>query len=106
MNIIRCKGYSASLNKNLADNLSQLAEPITLLNPGEIHLQLIAVLNLNRMKKYLSEKNALTVMVSLFCFIMMIVSLVKGQSLWETVAFALAFSFSVELICHRARENK
>jgi hypothetical protein len=58
------------------------------------------------MKKYLSEKNALTVMVSLFCFIMMIISLAKNQSLWETVAFALAFSFSVELICHRAKENK
>ena len=58
----------------------------------------------NRMKKYLSEKNALTVMVSLFCLIMMIVSLVRGQSIWEVVAFALAFSFSVELICHRAKE--
>jgi hypothetical protein len=58
------------------------------------------------MKKYLSEKNALTVMVSLFCLVMTIVSLVKGQSVWEAVAFALAFSFSVELICHRAKENK
>ncbi len=58
------------------------------------------------MKKYLSEKNALTVMVSLFCLIMMIISLIKGQSVWEVVAFALAFSFSVELICHRAKENK
>ncbi|HVG16184.1 MAG TPA: hypothetical protein VM935_14535 [Chitinophagaceae bacterium] len=57
------------------------------------------------MKKYLSEKNALTVMVSLFCFVMMIVSLAKGQSLWQTLAFALAFSFSVELICHRTKEN-
>ena len=58
------------------------------------------------MKKYLSEKNALTVMVSLFCLVMTIISLVKGQSVWEAVAFALAFSFSVELICHRAKENK
>ncbi len=58
------------------------------------------------MKKYLSEKNALTVMVSLFCFVMMIVSVVKAQSLWQAIAFALAFSFSVELICHRAKENK
>ncbi|WP_155523233.1 MULTISPECIES: hypothetical protein [Chitinophagaceae] len=57
------------------------------------------------MKKYLTEKNALTVMVSLFCFVMMIVSFVKDQSLWQSVAFALAFSFSVELICHRAKEN-
>jgi hypothetical protein len=58
------------------------------------------------MKKYLSEKNALTVMVSLFCFVMMIISIVKEQSLWQALAFALAFSFSVELICHRAKENK
>jgi hypothetical protein len=58
------------------------------------------------MKKYLSEKNALTVMVSLFCFIMMIISFFKNQSIWEGVAFALAFSFSVELICHRAKENR
>jgi hypothetical protein len=57
------------------------------------------------MKKYLSEKNALTVMVSLFCFIMMIVSFAQGQSIWQTVAFALAFSFSVEIICHRTKEN-
>ena len=60
----------------------------------------------NRMKKYLSEKNALTVTVSLFCFIMMVISLVNKQSVWEAVAFALAFSFSVELICHRAKENR
>lgn len=58
------------------------------------------------MRKYLSEKNALTVMVSLFCFVMMILSLIKGQSLWQAVAFALAFSFSIEIICHRAKENK
>lgn len=58
-----------------------------------------------RMKKYLSEKNALTVMVSIFCFVMMIISFVKEQSLWQSIAFALAFSFSVEIICHRAKEN-
>jgi hypothetical protein len=58
------------------------------------------------MKKYLTEKNALTVMVSLFCLVMMIISLAKGQSIWQIIAFALAFSFSVELICHRAKENK
>lgn len=58
------------------------------------------------MKRYLSEKNALTVMACLFCFIMMIVAVVKNGSLWEAIAFALAFSFSVELICHRTRENK
>lgn len=60
---------------------------------------------LNRMKKYVSEKNALTVMVSLFCFVMMIISLIVKSSLWEGIAFALAFSFSIELICHRTREN-
>lgn len=58
------------------------------------------------MKKYLSEKNALTVMVSLFCFVMMIISLATGQSIWQVLAFALAFSFSVELICHRAKESR
>lgn len=58
------------------------------------------------MRKYFTEKNALTVMVSLFCLVMMVVAFVKQQSLWEVIAFALAFSFSVELICHRTRENK
>lgn len=57
------------------------------------------------MKKYLSEKNALTVVVSCFCFIMMIISLANKESMWETIAFALAFSFSVEIICHRTKEN-
>ena len=59
-----------------------------------------------RMKKYLSEKNALTVVVSLFCFVMMIVAVANKESLWEALAFALAFSFSVEILCHRAKENK
>lgn len=58
------------------------------------------------MRKYLSEKNALTVMVSLFCFVMMIMAIANQQSIWEIIAFALAFSFSVEIICHRAKENK
>jgi hypothetical protein len=58
------------------------------------------------MKKYLSEKNALTVITSLFCLIMMIISLITKQSIWQTVAFALAFSFSVEIICHRTKENR
>jgi hypothetical protein len=58
------------------------------------------------MKKYLSEKNALTVMASLFCFVMVFVAIFKYESLWQTVAFALAFSFSIEVICHRAKENK
>jgi hypothetical protein len=57
------------------------------------------------MKKYLTEKNALTVMVSLFCFVMLIVSFFKQESMWETIAFALAFSFSIEIICHRTKEN-
>jgi hypothetical protein len=58
------------------------------------------------MKKYFSEKNALTVMVALFCFVMMIKSFVTQGSLWEAVAFALAFSFSIEIICHRAKEKR
>jgi hypothetical protein len=37
---------------------------------------------------------------------MLIISFVKQQSLWEVIAFALAFSFSVEIICHRTKENK
>jgi hypothetical protein len=57
------------------------------------------------MKKYFTEKNALTVMMSLFCFVMMIIAIVKEQSLWQTIAFALAFSFSVEVIQHRAKEK-
>ena len=57
------------------------------------------------MKKYLSEKNALTVIASLFCLIMIMVSLLVRESIWEAVAFALAFSFSVEVICHRSKEN-
>ena len=58
------------------------------------------------MKKYLSEKNALTVVVSLFCLVMMVIALVTKRSYWEAVAFALAFSFSLEVVCHRAKENK
>jgi hypothetical protein len=57
------------------------------------------------MKKYLTERNALTVMTSLFCLIMTIIAATR-QSLWEAVAFALAFSFSIELLCHRVKENK
>ena len=57
------------------------------------------------MKKYFSEKNALTVMVSLFCFVMMIIAFVKEQSLWQGIAFALAFSFSVEVLQHRVKER-
>jgi hypothetical protein len=56
------------------------------------------------MKKYLSEKNALTVMVSLFCLVMTIMAAAR-QSVWEAVAFGLAFSFSIEVICHRSKEN-
>lgn len=58
------------------------------------------------MKKYLSEKNALTVVVSIFCLVMMIISFAQKQDMWQTIAFALAFSFSVETLCHRTRENK
>jgi hypothetical protein len=55
-------------------------------------------------RKYFTEKNALTVMASLFCFAMMVVAF--GKQAWlECTAFALAFSFSVEVICHRAKEK-
>ena len=57
------------------------------------------------MKKYLSEKNALTVMVALFSLIMMIKAFVTKASIWEAVAFGLAFSMAVEVICHRAKER-
>ena len=58
------------------------------------------------MRKYFTEKNALTVMVALFSFIMMIKAFIVKASLWEAIAFALAFSLSVELICHRAKERR
>ena len=58
------------------------------------------------MKKYLSEKNALTVVASVFCLVMIFVALIAKHSYWEAVAFALAFSFSIEVVCHRAKENK
>jgi hypothetical protein len=58
------------------------------------------------MKKYFSEKNALTVVTSVFCLIMMIIAIVEKHSLWESIAFGLAFSFSIEVICHRAKERK
>ena len=56
------------------------------------------------LRKYFSEKSALTVVVSFFCLSMTIISAVN-QQLWQTIAFALAFSFSVEVICHRAKEK-
>jgi hypothetical protein len=37
---------------------------------------------------------------------MMIIAFAKKESMWEAVAFALAFSLSVEVICHRAKEQK
>ena len=57
------------------------------------------------MRKYFTEKNALTVMVALFCLIMMIKALVTQASMWEAIAFGLAFSMAVEVICHRAKER-
>jgi hypothetical protein len=57
------------------------------------------------MRKYFSEKNALTVVVSIFCFVMMMIAFFAQQAIWEGIAFALAFSFSIEIICHRTREN-
>lgn len=58
------------------------------------------------MKKYFSERNALTVVVSIFCFIMMLLAFFKDGSIWQGIAFALAFSFSIEVIQHRTREMK
>ena len=58
------------------------------------------------MKRYLSEKNALTVVTSAFCLVMLLKATFIDHSLWESVAFALAFSFSIEIICHRTREAK
>lgn len=57
------------------------------------------------MRKYFSERNALTVVVSLFCLAMLMVSIFTQQNIWQTIAFGLAFSFSIEVICHRAKEN-
>jgi len=37
---------------------------------------------------------------------MMIVAIAQKHSIWEAMAFALAFSFSVEVICHRAKEGR
>ena len=59
-----------------------------------------------KMKKYFTEKNALTVMVALFSLIMMIKAFISKASLWEAVAFGLAFSLAVEVICHRSKETK
>jgi len=58
------------------------------------------------MKQYFSERNALTVTVSIFCFVMMIIAFVRDHSIWQGIAFALAFSFSIEVIQHRAKESK
>jgi len=58
------------------------------------------------MKKYFTEKNALTVMVAIFSLIMMVKAIIVKTSLWEAVAFGLAFSLAVEVICHRAKEPK
>jgi hypothetical protein len=58
------------------------------------------------MRKYFTEQNALTVMVALFCFIMMIKAIIVKASLWEAIGFALAFSLAVEVICHRAKERR
>ncbi|HEX7902719.1 MAG TPA: hypothetical protein VF487_02490 [Chitinophagaceae bacterium] len=60
--------------------------------------------DLSFLKKYMTEKNALTVMTSLFCFIMLTIAVAK-QDMWLSIAFALAFSFSVEVICHRVKEK-
>jgi len=62
-------------------------------------------LELSRFRKYFSEKNALTVMTSIFCLVMIVVGIVK-EDIWLSLAFALAFSFSVEVICHRVKQDR
>jgi glycopeptide antibiotics resistance protein len=37
---------------------------------------------------------------------MMLIAIFKEGSLWQGIAFALAFSFSIEVIQHRAKESK
>jgi glycopeptide antibiotics resistance protein len=36
---------------------------------------------------------------------MMLIAFFKDQSLWQGIAFGLAFSFSVEVIQHRSKES-
>jgi hypothetical protein len=45
-------------------------------------------------------------MVAIFSLIMMIKAFIVKASLWEAVAFGLAFSLAIEVICHRAKETK
>ena len=59
-----------------------------------------------KMKKYFTEKNALTVMVAIFSLIMMVKAFITKAFMWEAVAFGLAFSLAVEVIFHRAKEPK
>jgi hypothetical protein len=37
---------------------------------------------------------------------MIVPAVAIDKNLWESVAFVLAFSFSLEIICHRAKESK
>jgi hypothetical protein len=64
----------------------------------------ILSIDLSRLRKYFTEKNALTIMTSFFCLVMLVIAIVKTD-LWLSIAFALAFSFSLEVICHRVREQ-
>ena len=61
-------------------------------------------LDLSFLKKYVSEKNALTVVTCIFCLVMMIIAIAQSN-LWLSLAFALAFSFGVEVICHRVQKK-
>ena len=60
--------------------------------------------DLRILRKYFSEKNALTVATSAFCLLMMGYGIIK-EDIWLAVGFALAFSFSIEVICHRTHKN-
>jgi hypothetical protein len=92
------------INKNLVDENPALADRHGANEPTDITFVFKPMSMRSILKKYLSEKNALTVMVCLFCLVMTVISAVN-QSIWEAVAFALATSFSVEVICHRTKEN-
>lgn len=62
-------------------------------------------IDLNFLRKYFTEKNALTVMATLFCLAMTIVGIIR-EDIWLAVGFALALSFGIEVICHRVKENR
>jgi hypothetical protein len=58
------------------------------------------------MKPYFSERNALTVITGIFCFVMTIMSALQ-HNIWQAVAFALAFSYQLKsFVIVPKREDK